>query len=643
LNVAADEDDIVAVQVNRAPGPLVTSQCAADIAALPLEQIINLSRRQVAALRPAQVAALTPTQVRALLPSHIAVFSAEQLAMLSPARLAALTTAQLRGLSHAQISALDLAQITQALYPRGAELVDERKLSLARRMSYLGIQAVTSRTVPRPRPFSLWSADADSTRVSDYVSWPTLTDRAFTGRHLPPCDEAYAAACLPPEAPFLSTEEHGQVTALFKRGRDAFTASRSSLLFPVFAQWFTDSFLRTATPDRRRNTSNHEIDMCQLYGLEASTARLLRNLDGSGTLKSQQVNGEEYPPALFDARGDIEVEFRQLPHVRDGSFQAMLARFPDRFERQRCYFATGLERGNSTFGYTAMTTLFLREHNRICRELTLEHPGWDDERLFQTARMIVTILEIKIVVEEYVNHIHAPPNDFARPRPFRLDADFAESEDWYRTNHIAIEFDLLYRWHALIPDRVRVDGRNYEPRAFLTNNAPLFEHGLDTVLLAFCAQPAGALTLFNTPEFLLHAEHQAIRMSRDFRLQSFNAYRRQFGLTPIERHEALEADGSVVAALRAMYPDIERLEFLIGLYAEAPKHGRLFGELMTTMVAHDAFTQALTNPLLSRNVFGPAALSPCGMRTIEATRSLDDIWQRNRTSPDAGALSMDFG
>ena len=35
-------------------------------------------------------------------------------------------------------------------------------------------------------------------------------------------------------------------------------------LFMLFAQWFTDSFLRTERSDWRKNTSTQEIDFCQI-------------------------------------------------------------------------------------------------------------------------------------------------------------------------------------------------------------------------------------------------------------------------------------------------------------------------------------------------------------------------------------------
>ena len=36
-----------------------------------------------------------------------------------------------------------------------------------------------------------------------------------------------------------------------------------------------------------------------------------------------------------------------------------------------------------------MNTIMLREHNRVCGVLKKEHPEWDDEQFFQTAKNVI--------------------------------------------------------------------------------------------------------------------------------------------------------------------------------------------------------------------------------------------------------------
>ena len=64
----------------------------------------------------------------------------------------------------------------------------------------------------------------------------------------------------------------------------------------------------------------------------------------------------------------------------------------------------GSDTANLQLGFVMINVLFLREHNRIARVLEDDY-GWDDERLFPTTRNILTVILIKIVVEEYINHI----------------------------------------------------------------------------------------------------------------------------------------------------------------------------------------------------------------------------------------------
>ncbi|NRR30004.1 hypothetical protein HSX11_07370 [Oxalobacteraceae bacterium] len=484
---------------------------------------------------------------------------------------------------------------------------------LGESISRLAINQVAARTVPRPRAYSLWSADPVGEGaigpITDYTSWPGLTDRSFSGRHLPPMDQASADAL-----PSLDA-----VAALYQRNGDMKTG-RSSVLFMFFAQWFTDSVLRIDPRDRRRNTSNHDIDLCQIYGLNEETCNLLRSHAG-GQLKHQIINGESYLPYLFDkaANGELTVkpEFAAMPYA--ASVDAVFDGVPA--ERKAKAYATGLERGNSTIGYVAISTLFMREHNRIATELAQRNPDWGDERLFQTARLINIVLLLKVVVEDYINHI-------AGTDVFRLDHSFAEKEKWYRQNWIAVEFDLLYRWHSLVPDAIEVKGQmvnNYR-----NNNVLVEELGLAGVLNTASRQPAGKIGLFNSPDFLAQAERNALNMSRKFRLASFNDYRVRFGMERLESIDDLSDDEHVRNTVSALYGgDVNKVEFLVGLFAEKGDDDALFGGLLNVMVAYDAFTQIFTNPLLSKNIYNAQTFSQYGLDLIKQTTSVQDIANRN--------------
>jgi prostaglandin-endoperoxide synthase 2 len=80
----------------------------------------------------------------------------------------------------------------------------------------------------------------------------------------------------------------------------------------------------------------------------------------------------------------------------------------------------------------------------------------------------------------------------------------------------------------------------------------------------------------------------------------------------------------------------------VGIFAEDYPDYMMMGELMTYMVANDAFTQALTNPLLARNVFNDATFSKAGMKVINDTHSLQQIVTRNSSVPDSVLVSFDY-
>ena len=379
----------------------------------------------------------------------------------------------------------------------------------------------------RPRALSM---------ASDYTTWSSLTDRKFTGRHLPPADPEFIAA-LPSES---------DVNALYRREQEIPSAD-TSVWFMFFAQWFVDSFLRTSREDFRQNTSTQEIDLCQIYGLGPAQTRMLRSLSG-GRLKSQLIDGEEFPVFLFQERNPGEpLAFKpEFDGLFDERFviDTILGDAPD--ERKDSVFAVGLEHGNSTIGNTILNTLFLREHNRIAGVLQSEYPDWDDDRLFETTRLILLVIELKLVVEEYIRHIG--PFDFAiEAVPF-----IADEERWNRPNQIAIEFNMLYRWHMLVPDQIGDGDDVLTPLDFLNNNPLVISRGLESLVEQCSRERAGKIGLGNTPRFLVDRtnpdrpslEERTIALMRQARLRSFNDYRESFGLSRLKSWAELTSDTS---------------------------------------------------------------------------------------------------
>ena len=68
-------------------------------------------------------------------------------------------------------------------------------------------------------------------------------------------------------------------------------------------------------------------------------------------------------------------------------------------------FLCGDVRCNEHISLTIMHTIWLREHNRCAREMTLINTHWDDEKLYQICRKIVGALIQKITYEDYLPKI----------------------------------------------------------------------------------------------------------------------------------------------------------------------------------------------------------------------------------------------
>ena len=511
---------------------------------------------------------------------------------------------------------------------------------------------------------------------SDYTTWEGLTNHRWSSRHLPPVSQDGQ-----PDAEAVAND-------LFSRPADGFRASKkSTLIFPYFAQWFVDGFLVGDMVDRRRNLSNHQIDLCQLYGLHPETTELVRAHRG-GRLDSQHIEGKgEYAPFLYDAdgrvnskyvvkrsgyRGFADIGSAQI-HVEqeDGETTAELLDRPLRFayelpdgskiprhlvfneipRRQRLFewegdpdkvknvFAIANDRANSTPAFTMMSTLMLREHNRVAGLLDKEY-GWPDERTFQTTRNILIVILLKIVIEEYINHI--------APYHFKLFVDpekFFKPLPWKWQNWMTTEFQLLYRWHAMVPDVLELGDRTLSSGESLWNPSLLLEEGLSGMFRHAAKQPAGEIGPKNTWEWLVkHAEVPSINMGRQCRVAPYNDYRELCGMPRVTAFDQITGDEDVQRALANHYGSVDNIEYYAGIFCEDVRENSALAPTIGVMVSVDAFSQALPNPLLQARIWNKNTFSPRGWDIIHGeTHTVEALLKRNTpelTGEERDALSI---
>jgi hypothetical protein len=296
--------------------------------------------------------------------------------------------------------------------------------------------------------------------------------------------------------------------------------------------------------------------------------------------------------------------------------------------------ATGVERTgfvrNWWLGLAMLHTLFAREHNSICDRLRDTHPTWDDERLFQTARLVNAAVLAKIHTIEWTPGILANRtlHEAMNANWYGLLTNWFGGEDKHAIEAVPIssrelggivggpqgtfaryglseEFTAVYRLHSLLPDAVVVRAPGAAPvevPLLRTRHAAVKDllrtHGLETLAASMGVQNPGALVNNNFPAALLEISAPgmpvmdlgAIDLYRDRErgVPPYNQLRAELGLVRITRFDELSEDPEVVATLRRLYGQdeagadrVDAIDLLVGTLCEGHRpEGFGFGETL---------------------------------------------------------------
>jgi hypothetical protein len=199
--------------------------------------------------------------------------------------------------------------------------------------------------------------------------------------------------------------------SLFKRKRFV-EENSSNLLFESFSQWFNEevfksdieSFLNETFNSKNESLNNdrhkkNRINLSNLYGEDDEITNILR-LKKDGKLKFQVIDSNVFPPKITFKNQNIQDD-----EVCQDLIKMNYPKHWNTDEAEKNIMAMGGKNLNFHFGLVLIQTIWLREHNLVCDLLKKENSTWNDERLFQTARLILIGELNKCVVDDYMNHI----------------------------------------------------------------------------------------------------------------------------------------------------------------------------------------------------------------------------------------------
>jgi len=307
-------------------------------------------------------------------------------------------------------------------------------------------------------------------------------------------------------------------------------------------------------------------------------------------------------------------------------------------------------------GMGMLITLFVREHNAVCDRLKSEYPHWDDEELFQRARLVVSALLAKIHTVEWTPAVISHPTtvfalranwfgvagekiatNFGRISKSEVISGIpgAETEHYGVPFSLTEEFTSVYRMHPLLPDefdlRAAADDTPLKQAIFRELSGPHFKEVIKTysmqdLFYSFGTTHPGAIVLRNYPKFLQAyqrpdgkvidlASTDLIRV-RELGVPRYCEFRRQLHLAAPATFADLTDDAALAAEISDVYGgDIEKVDLMVGLFAEKRPVGFAFSDTAFRIFILMASRRLNSDRFFTKD-FRPEIYSPAGLQWV---------------------------
>jgi len=287
-------------------------------------------------------------------------------------------------------------------------------------------------------------------------------------------------------------------------------------------------------------------------------------------------------------------------------------------------------------GLGLMHVLFTLEHNAICDHLREQFPEWrqlkngGDDQFFRIARLINSALMAKIHTVEWTPAILDHPalqfimhgswwgaaHEFITRHLGRISEGEiisgipGSTQDHFGEDYcLTEEFVSVYRMHPLLPETLKLRrceddqqipelkfvGEDFDDPDLATGPNAMSNAGARAsfadILYSFGMEHPGALQLGNYPNWMRrmrrnhgHRQEEFIDLAaidilrdRERGVPRYNKFRELFHM-PRKSFEAMSDDPEIVKALREVYGDPDKVDLMVGMYAEKPPVGFGFSD-----------------------------------------------------------------